>query len=89
MEFEWDPAKDAANFAKHGVRFAQAARIFADPRRLERVDRRQDYGEERRQTIGSVDGRVLLVAYTLRGGRIRLISARRAHDHEERAYRQG
>ncbi len=88
MEFEWDPAKDAANLAKHGVRFAQAARVLADPRRLERVDRRRDYGEERRQTIGAVDGRVLLVAYTLRGGRIRLISARRAHDHEERAYRE-
>lgn len=88
MEFEWDPAKDAANLAKHGVRFAQAARVFADPRRRERVDRRRDYGEERRQTIGAVDGRVFLVAYTLRGGRVRLISARRAHDHEERAYRE-
>jgi len=89
VEFEWDPAKDAANLAKHGVSFAQAARVFADPRRLERIDRRQDYGEERRQTIGAVDGRVLLLAYTLRGRRVRLISARRAHDHEERAYRQG
>ena len=88
MEFEWDSAKDAANLAKHGVRFAQAVRIFADARRLERIDRRRDYGEERRQAIGSVDGRVLLVAYTLRGGRVRIISARRAHDHEERAYRQ-
>lgn len=89
MDFEWDPAKDAANLAKHGVRFAQAARVFADPRRIERIDRRRDYGEVRRQTIGAVDDRVVFVAYTLRQGRIRLISARRAHDHEERAYRQG
>lgn len=89
MEFEWDPVKDTANLAKHGVRFAQAARVFADPRRLERIDRRRDYDEERRQAIGSVDGRVLLVAYTVRDKRIRLISARKAHDHEERAYRQG
>jgi uncharacterized protein len=89
VEFEWDPAKDAVNLAKHGVPFAQASRVFADPRRLERIDRRRDYGEERRQIIGSVDGRVLLVAYTRRDGRVRLISARRAHDHEERAYRQG
>ena len=72
-----------------GSGFVQAARVFADPRRLERIDRRRDYGEERRQAIGSVDGRVLLVAYTVRDKRIRLISARKAHDHEERAYRQG
>lgn len=89
MDFEWDATKDAANRAKHGIRFAQAARVFADPRRLERIDRRRDYGEERRQAIGEVDGRVLFVAYTLRGNRIRLISARRAHHHEEKAYRQG
>ena len=88
MDFEWDAVKDAVNLAKHGVRFAQAARVFADPSRLERIDRRRDYGEERRQTIGEVDGRVLFVAYTVRGGRIRLISARRAHRHEEEAYRQ-
>ena len=89
MEFEWDAAKDAANFAKHKIRFEQAIAIFADPLRIERIDKRRDYGEERRQTIGRVDDRVILVVYTTRGDRIRLISARRAHDHEERAYREG
>ncbi len=88
MDFEWDPAKDVANLAKHGIRFAQASQVFADPGRLERIDRRRDYGEERRQMIGDVDGRILFVAYTLREGRIRLISARRAHRNEEEAYRQ-
>jgi uncharacterized DUF497 family protein len=89
VEFEWDETKDAANFAKHRIRFMEAKDVFDDPKRIERVDRRRDYGEERRQTIGEVDGRVVFVVYTLRGGRIRLISARSAHDHEKIAYRKG
>ena len=31
MEFEWDPAKDAGNLAKHGVSFSEASTIFGDP----------------------------------------------------------
>lgn len=65
------------------------ARVFADPRRLERVDGRRDYGEERRQTVGAVDGKTFFVAFTKRGEAVRIISARRAHDHEDRAYREG
>jgi uncharacterized DUF497 family protein len=28
LEFEWNPRKDAANFAKHGVSFEEAATVF-------------------------------------------------------------
>ena len=44
MSFEWDPDKDEANRAKHGVGFGEAQEIFDQPR-LVRQDTRQDYGE--------------------------------------------
>jgi uncharacterized protein len=89
MIFEWDEAKNRSTFVKRGFGFAHAARVFEDLNRLERVDRRRQYGEERRQTVGDVDGNALFVVFTLRGDAIRIISARRAHDHEERTYREG
>ena len=89
MIFEWDDTKSRSTFRARGFDFAYAARVFADSRRLERLDSRNDYGEERRQTIDEVDGRIFFVAFTRRGGAIRIISARRAHDHEESAYREG
>lgn len=88
MEFEWDEAKSDATFARRGFDFAYAALIFEDPIRIERRDGRRDYGEPRWQTIGAIEGRVFFVAYTFRGQRLRIISARRAHDTEEREYRE-
>jgi uncharacterized DUF497 family protein len=76
--FEWDDGKALENYAKHGVSFQAATRIFNDPFAIERVDDREDYGEERFAITGIVDNRVLVVIYTLRNGKIRLISARGA-----------
>lgn len=89
MIFEWDEGKSRRAYLERGFDFALAARIFADARRLERLDRRRDYGEDRRQTIGKIEGRIFFVAFTIRGDAVRIISARRAHDHEESAYREG
>ena len=86
MVFEWDEAKSRRALEERGD---YAAAVFADPHRLERLNRRRDYGEERRQTVGEVDGSILFVVYTFRGEAIRIISARRAHDEEERTYREG
>ena len=85
MEFEWDERKAASNLAKHGVSFEQATRAFADPNAIEYVDDRQDYGEERVILIG-LAGVVLVVVYTERGARLRIISARRATTHERQRY---
>ena len=84
--FEWDEAKREANLVKHGVDFVDAVDIFADQLRVERVDRRREYAEERRQVVGMVRGQALFVVYTLRGEVRRLISARRASGNERRAY---
>lgn len=83
--FEWDEAKSAANEAKHGLTFAAAARVFLGAV-LERKDARQDYGEDRFQALGAVEGRVVVVVFTWRGGRRRLISARKANEKERALY---
>ena len=83
-EFEWDDAKAASNFEKHGVRFEQACLAFRDPFALEFADQRQDYGEARYILIGMVEGRILFVSFTERGGRMRIISARGALPYERR-----
>ena len=84
--FEWDDAKAEANWRAHGVAFHQAIQAFRDPFALERIDDRQDYGEERINLIGMAEGVLLHVTYTGRGERIRLISARRAERHERDDY---
>ena len=85
--FEWDPAKRQANLRKHGIDFAGAVRIFEGPV-LEREDRRRDYGEPRLVALGEVEEVLVAVVYTLREAAFRIISARRAHRHEQAAYRQ-
>jgi uncharacterized DUF497 family protein len=88
MEAEWDPAKARANLRKHGVRFADAVTALEDPSAISVRDEWED--EERWITIG-IDSmaRVLVVVYTRRGERIRLISARLATRTETRQYREG
>jgi uncharacterized DUF497 family protein len=86
MEFEWDPAKRATNLAKHGIDFPAAARVLDDPKMVSERDPR-NYGEEMRyRAIGSVEGTVLLVCFTMRGERCRIISARRTNHRERKAY---
>ena len=88
MEFEWDESKARANLRKHGVDFADAATMFDDNRAVTVAD--DDLEEERYVTIGmDALGRVLVVAYTIRGERIRIISARRATKRERAEYEQG
>jgi uncharacterized DUF497 family protein len=62
--------------------------VFEDFARLERPDARRDYGEDRWVTIGLADAMELVVVYTQREERFRLISARKATIDERRAYWQ-
>ncbi len=86
LEFGWDEEKAALNERKHGVPFPFATRVFLDENRLEWMDTRQEYEEPRWVTIGLIDGIEIVVAYTLRGDTIRLISARKAERHEREDY---
>lgn len=87
-EFEWDVIKAARNLAEHGVSFEIARKVFQDPLALEWLDSSEDYGEERYVIIGMAELRLLFVAYTLRSGRVRLISARCAEPYERRRYHE-
>jgi uncharacterized protein len=86
LEFEWDDEKARANARKHGVAFERAKLAFADPFAIAALDDREDYGEERFILIGMADGPLLFVAFTERGDRKRIISARRATRHEQAIY---
>ena len=86
MKFEWDEAKAKGNFAKHGISFDEAAGVFHDPFGVELVDNRANYGEERTILIGMSGQRILVVVYTERVQRTRIISARRATKHERDYY---
>lgn len=85
MEFEWDPNKAASNLRKHGVRFAEAMTVFEDEAMLTMVD--DQSREERFVALGlSSLGRILVVVYTTRRERIRIISARKATRNERAEY---
>jgi uncharacterized protein len=86
--FEWDDAKAAQNYAEHGVTFEAARDVFRDPFAIEQIDDRHDYGEERWTVIGAARGRLLFVAYTMRGESIRIISARETAPDEQREYHE-
>jgi uncharacterized protein len=87
-DFEWDDAKAAENYAKHSVSFETAIRVFDDAFAIERMDDRAEYGEDRYSILGMVDGRLLYVAYTMRGDVIRIISARGAEPYEKKQYHE-
>lgn len=86
LHFEWDDAKAAANFRKHGVTFEQAVYAFRDPFAVEWIDTRAAYDEERVILLGLSGGQILSVVYTERGERLRIISARRATKYEKDHY---
>jgi uncharacterized DUF497 family protein len=85
MDAEWDEKKRLSNIEKHGIDFFDAVKIF-DGTVLVREERRRDYGEERFSAVGDVDGRILYVVYTPRGGKLRIITARRAGRDEREGY---
>jgi uncharacterized DUF497 family protein len=87
-EFEWDDSKAEANRKKHKISFRAASRVFDDPLVLIEQDFSEHYGEDRYLAIGLVEGLLVSVAYTERGNRIRIISARKANSNEQRAYGQ-
>ena len=85
MSFEWDRQKAETNQRRHGVDFADAVSVLEDPSALTLDDERE--GAERFVTIGMDSlARVLVVVYTWRGERVRVISARRATRSERREY---
>jgi uncharacterized DUF497 family protein len=89
LTFEWDPKKAEANRTTHGIDFGEALTVFRDP--LARIfeDEEHSQTEPREIIIGhSVKQRLVLVCFTVRETRIRIISARRATRHERKDYEE-
>lgn len=89
MEVEWDPNKADINLQKHGISFSDAEAVLFDPNALSFEDPTAQ--SERRFIAIGMDHlwRLLVLVYTERGDRIRLISARPATRSERRNYESG
>ncbi|HEX9733197.1 MAG TPA: BrnT family toxin [Thermoanaerobaculia bacterium] len=89
MLFEWDEDKAESNLRKHGVSFQEARTVLRDPLSVTISDPRT-HDESRFIDIGqSASGRLLVVVYTERESRIRIISSRPAGQQERKSYEEG
>ncbi|MEN6627237.1 MAG: BrnT family toxin [Candidatus Sumerlaeia bacterium] len=87
MDFEWDPQKAEKNVEKHAISFQEALTVFHDPLSATFQDPDHSIDEQRHITIGySLAARLLVVAHTDRGDRIRIISARLATAGERKRH---
>lgn len=86
MQFEFDSVKAASNLKKQRISFSDAEAVFYDDRALTMEDP-DAQGEQRFLTIDlDALGRVLVVCYTEREERMRIISARKAEKPEVKNY---
>jgi len=89
VQFEWDSEKDIRNLERHGVSFEEAKTVFDDDLFVAFADPSHSVGERRYLIMGqSGGGRLLVVSYTERHQRIRLISAREATRRERKFYEE-
>ncbi|CAN5835698.1 BrnT family toxin [soil metagenome] len=85
--FEWDETKEKSNFRKHKVTFAEGESVFYDPYSMTIPDPDHSVEENRFIDIGTSNkNRVLVVVYTERKNRTRIISVRKANQTERKMY---
>ncbi len=82
LEFEWDEHKSDQVNETRGFDFGFAAQTFLDPQAIHRPDIHSGYSENRFCLYGHAQGRLLIVVYTKREGRIRIITAWKANSRE-------
>lgn len=85
MRYEHDPAKLAANVARHRVWFHEAEGFEWETADIKADDRKR-YGETRFQATGYIGLRLYVMVFTLRGAAVRLISLRKANPREMNCY---
>ena len=89
LEFEWDAAKAERNLKDHHVSFDEATTVFRDTLSITIADPDHSESENRFIDIGmSHLGRLLVVSYTDRQDRIRIISARLPTRAERKSYEE-
>ncbi len=87
MKFEWDDNKRRINLRKHGLDFTNAYRAFNEDAFVI-TDDREDYNESRYILLGFMRERIVVIAFTVRGDVIRVISMRKANKREQKSYLQ-
>ncbi len=87
MQLEWDEDKSESNLEKHNLAFEDAHLVFAGDT-VTIPDLRRPYGENRMITMGSLAGRIVVIAHVPRGEKIRIISMRKANAREQRIYQE-
>jgi uncharacterized DUF497 family protein len=85
IELEWDENKNIANIKNHDIDFCDAWKIFNEPI-LKKIDNRENYGEERWIGLGRLEELIIIIVYTYRAEKIRIISIRRANRNERKTY---
>lgn len=83
----WDERKRQANLRHHGLDFDDCESVFDHPV-VTKEDAREDYGEQRINLLGWLQGRVVHMTYTERGEELHVISLREATRHETQSYFQ-
>ncbi|MBF0143837.1 MAG: BrnT family toxin [Magnetococcales bacterium] len=85
MKVTYDPAKRERTLLERNLDFARASEVF-EGHHFTWVDDREDYGEQRHITVGKLDGRMVVLVWTLRGKSRRIISLRKANEREQARY---
>ena len=85
MKIEFDAEKRDKTLAERGLNFARAGEVFLSTC-VTLADARQDYGEPRFNTVGFLDGRMVVLAWTPRGEARRIISMRKANEREQKRF---
>jgi uncharacterized protein len=82
VEITFDPAKRDWTLEVRGLDFLRCEEVF-DGTETTQEDRRVSYGEQRWTTAGWLDGRMVIVVWTIRNGTRRIISLRKANEREQ------
>ncbi|MCP4699141.1 MAG: BrnT family toxin [Gammaproteobacteria bacterium] len=85
MEYEWNEAKRQANLKRHRLDFVDAVHFDWESAWVVEDDR-EGYGEQRFNACGFLFGRLVMMTFTARDERVRIISLRKATKHEQKCY---
>jgi uncharacterized protein len=89
FEFEWDENKAKSNFIKHGLSFDDCKSAFKDVNAINFFDKDHTQTEYRNLLLGkNFQGITIIISYTIRNGKYRIISCRKANKKERKLYEE-